>query len=273
MVRPNIWPNKAAAIGERTAFWPQANSTASGWSMAALAASGRLALPMQHRDQREQAARGVEIKLDLAAQPLHDDARAFVVQRAPAHVERFDAVRRRGADRRVIAVADREIVLHDAAERRQRQHMGDDRRAVGGADVEHQAIARNAELQCVGALVVAGRLELVLGQQIVDGDRALVLDVAARAPDRGLIERDGGKAIAAFPAWCACHYLLSRMATERAWASSPSAVPSAMAAPPNARNCSGPHLRIEVRFMKSSTPRPEENRAERAVGSTGLETA
>ena len=30
----------------------------------------------------------------------------------------------------------------------------------------------------------------------------------------------------------------------------------------------GLHLRIEVRFMKSSTPRPEEKRAERAVGST-----
>ena len=38
-------------------------------------------------------------------------------------------------------------------------------------------------------------------------------------------------------------------------------------------NWSGPHLRIEVRFMKSSTPRPEENRAERAVGSTWLEPA
>jgi len=31
---------------------------------------------------------------------------------------------------------------------------------------------------------------------------------------------------------------------------------------------SGPHLRIEVRFMKSRTPSPEEKRADRAVGST-----
>ena len=54
---------------------------------------------------------------------------------------------------------------------------------------------------------------------------------------------------------------------------SPSASPSAIAAGASARNCSGPHLRIEVRFMKSSTPRPEENRAERAVGSTWLEPA
>jgi hypothetical protein len=33
----------------------------------------------------------------------------------------------------------------------------------------------------------------------------------------------------------------------------------------------GPSFSIEVRFMKSSTPRPEEKRAERAVGSTWLE--
>ena len=33
----------------------------------------------------------------------------------------------------------------------------------------------------------------------------------------------------------------------------------------------GEHFRIEVRFMKSSTLRPDENRAERAVGSTWLE--
>ena len=36
----------------------------------------------------------------------------------------------------------------------------------------------------------------------------------------------------------------------------------------SARSCSGPSFRIEVRFMKSSTERPDENRAERAVGST-----
>ena len=59
--------------------------------------------------------------------------------------------------------------------------------------------------------------------------------------------------------------------TERAWAASPSASPSAMAAGPSAASWSGPHLRMEVRFMKSRTPKPEEKRAERAVGSTWLE--
>ena len=37
------------------------------------------------------------------------------------------------------------------------------------------------------------------------------------------------------------------------------------------RSCSGPSFRTEVRFMKSSTDRPDEKRAERAVGSTWLE--
>ena len=63
------------------------------------------------------------------------------------------------------------------------------------------------------------------------------------------------------------------MATERAWASRPSASPSAIAAGRERGSASGPHLRIEVRFMKSSTPRPEEKRAERAVGSTWFEPA
>ena len=44
--------------------------------------------------------------------------------------------------------------------------------------------------------------------------------------------------------------------------------PSAIAAGPNSANWSGPSLRIEVRLTKSSTERPEEKRAERAVGST-----
>ncbi len=56
------------------------------------------------------------------------------------------------------------------------------------------------------------------------------------------------------------------MLTERAWACRLSASPSAMAASASARNPSGPHFSSVVRFMKSSTPSPEEKRAERAVG-------
>ena len=42
---------------------------------------------------------------------------------------------------------------------------------------------------------------------------------------------------------------------------------------PSAARLSGSHFRSEVRFMKSSTPRPEEKRAVRAVGSTWFEPA
>ena len=73
--------------------------------------------------------------------------------------------------------------------------------------------------------------------------------------------------------FCCAHFWLRRIDTERAWALNPSASPSAIAAGPSARNCSGPHLSKDVRFMKSSTPKPDENLAERAVGSTWFEPA
>src|SRR5437867_68400 len=135
-----------------------------------LRASCVLPLPVQDADQRKQAARGFEVDPHLALQPLLQRARAFVMDTAPAHVDRLDLVGRSRADRLVVAVADHEIILHNP--------------------------------------------------------------------------------------------------TEREWASKPSALPKVIAAGPSARNWSGPHLRIEVRFMKSSTPSPDENRAERAVGST-----
>ena len=103
-----------------------------------------LPLPVQDADQREQPARGFEIDPHLALQALLQRARAFVMDAAAAHVDGLDLVRRRGADRLVIAVADHEIVLHDPAERRQRQQMRHHRRAVLAADVEHQPVAGDA---------------------------------------------------------------------------------------------------------------------------------
>ena len=106
------------------------------------------------------------------------------MQRAAAHVERLDAVRRRGADGRVVAVADGEVVLDDAAERREREQMRDHRRAVGFADVEDEAVAADADRERVGPAVMVERTKAVVLDQIVDRDRALVLDVAVRAADR-----------------------------------------------------------------------------------------
>src|SRR3954462_11773109 len=55
-------------------------------------------LPMEYADQSEQAAGGIEIEHHLACETLHQNVGALVVERAPAHVERLDAVRRGGAD-------------------------------------------------------------------------------------------------------------------------------------------------------------------------------
>src|SRR5690349_6839224 len=105
--------NSAAAIGERTELSPQANSTACGRAMigAPIPVSP---FPVQHGNQREEAARGVEIDADLVLEPLHQELGALVLEPAPAHVDRLDLARARAADRLVIAVADHEVVLHDA---------------------------------------------------------------------------------------------------------------------------------------------------------------
>jgi hypothetical protein len=109
----------AAAMGERTAFMVQTNSTD---AIPAMGSAHAQPSQMQHAEQREQAPRGIEIDVDLALQARLQQRRAFVVQAAAAHVERFDLRRRRGADRLEIAFADQEIILDHAAERRQRQH-------------------------------------------------------------------------------------------------------------------------------------------------------
>src|SRR3954468_17495356 len=146
------------------------------------------------------------------------------------------------------------------------------RRAILAADVEHQPAAGDADVQRERALARTVRREQVLLDQIIDRYRPLVLDVGPGAPDRFLIERHRHDPVLRVILWWrAGHGRLRRSPPDRAWASRPSAWPSVIAAGPSARSWSGPHFRIEVRFMKSSTPSPEENRAERAVGSTWLE--
>src|SRR5690606_347482 len=153
-------------------------------------------------------------------------------------------------------------------------------------DVEQQAVVLHPDVQRIRAARMANRGKAVVLDQIFDRDRAFAGDATADAPHRAAIQRDGDEA--ALAGLCDVfsrrrrrtagvvmrggrHLGSRRRATEGAGASSPSASPSAMAYGPSAACCSGPHLRIEVRFMKSSTPRPDENRAERAVGRTWLE--
>src|SRR6202034_1980762 len=102
-----------------------------------------------------------------------------------------------------------------------------------------------------------------------DRHRPLVIDIGRAARDCRLVEDDPGEAIAALGA-LARHGGLrrSRNATERACASSPSASPSVTAAGPRTSSERASHLSSDVRFMKSSTPTPDEKRAERAVGRT-----
>src|ERR1700693_3424153 len=79
------------------------------------------ALPVQRTDEGEQPARGVGIDAHLALEALGEQRRALVVERAAAHVDRLDARGGLGANRRVVAIADQEVILDHAAERRERQ--------------------------------------------------------------------------------------------------------------------------------------------------------
>src|SRR5947207_2582788 len=92
--------------------------------------------PMQHADEREEAARGVGVELDLALEPRPQRLRPLVVDGAAPHVDRLDAARRTDADCLPVAVADQEIVLHDPAERRQREGVQHQRIAVIRAYIE-----------------------------------------------------------------------------------------------------------------------------------------
>ena len=101
------------------------------------------------------------------------------MKRPPRHIERFDAIWRGTADRGVVAVADGEIVLHDAAEWRQRKKMSNHRRAVGEPDIENEPVAVDAKIKRVRTTLVADRPEGILLDQIVDRDGTLMLDVRA----------------------------------------------------------------------------------------------
>src|SRR5690606_8953314 len=105
-----------------------------GWRCARGHAS--LAPPVEYADEGKEPPRRVEINLDLAGEPVHQRLRAFVMQSAPAHVDRFDLAGGRGSNGLVITLADEEVVLDDCAERSQRQHMRYDRAAIFTRDAE-----------------------------------------------------------------------------------------------------------------------------------------
>src|SRR5580693_4534963 len=99
-------------MGERTALREQMKST--DWIVRGGPAEGSATLgspfPMQCRDQREQPPRRVKIDLDLVLESFDEQSGSFVVQAAPAHVDRLDFRGRARTDRAVIAVAQHEII-------------------------------------------------------------------------------------------------------------------------------------------------------------------
>src|SRR3546814_15272114 len=96
------------------------------------------ALDVKDADQGEQAPRGVEIDLDLAVESPDQHLRRVVVQRPARHVDCLDLLCRRGADRLIIAVADREIVTDRAAEAPKAEDHRFERRPILAPDIEDQ---------------------------------------------------------------------------------------------------------------------------------------
>src|SRR5262245_53498446 len=233
----------------------------------------RSALPVERTEQREQAPRCSDVYSDLALQALHEKPATFIVQSAAADIDRLDTRGRLGLDRLIVAFAHHEIVLHDAPERSERQRDIGDRLAVLVADGEHEAVVGERKMQSVGTLFV-GLLQgkAIRFEQIEDRNVALVVHVDIVAADRSLVERDADQPL---PVWMRVVFLgdahdftFNLMATERRCASRPSALASAMASADSAVRLSISSFKIEVRFMKSSTLRPDAKRALRAVGNT-----
>src|SRR6516165_6819022 len=116
--------------------------------------------------------------------------------------------------------------------------MSDHRRAVRAPDVKHEARSADAQMHRKRPLVIVVRGKGIVFEQIVDRDCTLVLDVGIRPANRIFVERHRDEAVllSLGHALRACHRGLKRIVTERAWPSSPSASPNAMAAGPSARN-------------------------------------
>src|ERR1700737_2669970 len=71
-------------------------------------------LPVQYADESEHTPGRIKIQIDLLLEPLQQQLRPLFVETASAPVDRLDLARGRGSYRAIVAVADHEIVLHDA---------------------------------------------------------------------------------------------------------------------------------------------------------------
>src|SRR5215217_152201 len=180
----------ASAIGERTLLKLQANNTAPG-----SASTRASAPPVQGADEGEQPTRGVQVGLHLAVQSRLKQRRAFVVQAAPAHIEGLDLPGRRVADGLVVALADHEVVADHAPERGQRQQVDLVETALRPGDVQGQPVLGQGNLQIIGPVRRALGLEVVVLDQVEDGDLPLLLLVARDRREGILVDLDALQAV------------------------------------------------------------------------------
>src|SRR6516162_434912 len=147
---------------------------------------------MQHTDQREQPAGGIEVDRNFVTEPLHQQRGTLVVQRTPAHVDRLDLREAGTPDCLVIALADHEVIPDDPAKRGERQDDYLARSVRHRTHLDAQPVLLDRQMEMIRPGASGGRLEMVLLQEIEDRDRPLMLDIGAAADDRVLVESYAG---------------------------------------------------------------------------------
>src|SRR6266567_545375 len=141
-----------------------------------------LSLQIKRRYQREDAPRRVEIHLDLAVEAVAQEVRAVVVQPAPSHVDGLDPCRRRLANGGVIGLAELMVVLQHAAKRREREEYAPVFALIMQPHIQDQTVIRGGENEMIGPARRTFRLEMILFQDVVDGDVFFLLDLGRMAP-------------------------------------------------------------------------------------------
>ena len=147
---------------------------------------------MEYANQREQAARRIEIHADLAFQPLFQKLGRIIVNAATGHVDGLDLLGRGLADGLEIAVANGEIFADRSAEPGQANDDCFQQVAGLGGNVERQPTFFDAQGEFVGPGIVIGiipgGLEMIAFQQIEDRNASLLLDIGIAPDDRMLVE-------------------------------------------------------------------------------------
>ena len=134
---------------------------------------------MKNTDQREKAACGIEIQPNLIFETLTKELRSLIMEPPAAHIDGLNLIEGGVFDRLIIALANQKIVFDGFAKRCQRQqHFAQGLPRII-ADIKHQAVFFNGEMQPVGSRFHLCWRKAIVFQQIEDGDFALMLNVGA----------------------------------------------------------------------------------------------